>query len=328
VSIVKSNDAKAMKTFAYMIPDPRKNNTLGEDAYFVHNSWAAIADGVGGWRSHGIDPGRFSRALVEAMRKVVINLSKESHDLESSAGKGADKIARMNQVIKWGFQDVLDSQKRLWEITENAPGKSRPRQNIIQGSSTVLLYHLDTTSSSIMATNIGDCELLVLRRLNSAGDNNNNNNNNNDSMHSQASYAIVDRVHAGCFSFNMPYQIGIQIAYERIEKIDSPKVLSKKIKVQSGDIIVAGSDGLFDNVFEDEIVKYVSLHANMHLRRSENNDYSVWNRLAIDLAKLAIKYGKDRKYNSPFSIKASESGDMNLRGGKLDDTTVLISYIE
>jgi protein phosphatase PTC7 len=178
-----------------------------------------------------------------------------------------------------------------------------------------------------MATNIGDCELYVFRKMNIV-DNSDNNNNNSSTDSIAEYYSIIDRVPAGCFSFNMPYQIGIQLSRDQVERIDSPKTISKRIKVQAGDIIVAGSDGLFDNIFENEISDIVSKHANLYLRRKDNNDYSAWNGLASTLAKLAIRYGKDRKYNSPFSVKACESGDYNMRGGKLDDTTVLVSFIE
>ena len=63
---------------AHVIPHPSKANRVydlhprcgGEDSYFIdekHNS-VGVADGVGGWASHGVDPGLFSRELMVQMQ--------------------------------------------------------------------------------------------------------------------------------------------------------------------------------------------------------------------------------------------------------------------
>lgn len=45
-----------------MIPSPEKTNG-GEDAWFANNNVLIVADGVGGWSRHGVDSGKYSRAL-------------------------------------------------------------------------------------------------------------------------------------------------------------------------------------------------------------------------------------------------------------------------
>lgn len=57
-------------TRSFMIPHPDKKLKGGEDACFVskwypilNNSVLAVADGVGGWNDHGIDPAKYSRKL-------------------------------------------------------------------------------------------------------------------------------------------------------------------------------------------------------------------------------------------------------------------------
>ena len=52
-----------------MIPGPGKEGTLGEDAFFANSNIIAVADGVGGWRNHGVDPGHYSRGLCENIAK-------------------------------------------------------------------------------------------------------------------------------------------------------------------------------------------------------------------------------------------------------------------
>lgn len=49
-----------------MIPHPEKAHRGGEDAFFNSSLLLAVADGVGGWNSHGIDPSKYSRFLCEA----------------------------------------------------------------------------------------------------------------------------------------------------------------------------------------------------------------------------------------------------------------------
>lgn len=45
------------------------------------------------------------------------------------------------------------------------------------------------------------------------------------------------------------------------------------------------------------------------------------------MAKLAIQRGKDTKFESPFSKRAKEHNILH-RGGKLDDTTVIVSVVK
>ena len=46
-------------------PHPEKTHKGGEDAYFVHKNIIAVADGVGGWNDHGVDPSLYSKQLVK-----------------------------------------------------------------------------------------------------------------------------------------------------------------------------------------------------------------------------------------------------------------------
>lgn len=52
-----------------------RKDGYGEDAYFIaHNRLAdvlGVADGVGGWRDHGVDPSVFSRGLMRHCARLV-----------------------------------------------------------------------------------------------------------------------------------------------------------------------------------------------------------------------------------------------------------------
>ena len=47
-----------------IIPHDDKKHRGGEDAAAHDHQILIVADGVGGWERHGVDPGLFSRALV------------------------------------------------------------------------------------------------------------------------------------------------------------------------------------------------------------------------------------------------------------------------
>lgn len=52
-----------------MIPHPEKAAKGGEDAAYFSDKILVVADGVGGWAEQGIDPARYSRALVKAVKE-------------------------------------------------------------------------------------------------------------------------------------------------------------------------------------------------------------------------------------------------------------------
>lgn len=89
------------------------------------------------------------------------------------------------------------------------------------------------------------------------------------------------------------------------------------LQVQAGDVIVAGSDGLLDNVFNQRSGKLV-WDAKM---RGASPGVA-----AQQLATFASARAKDPVYLSPFAKSARENG-FYYQGGKVDDITVLVAYV-
>ena len=56
-----------LKSGVSMLPHPEKEHRGGEDAYFIHKGecCVGVADGVGGWAEVGVDPGLYSRELMQ-----------------------------------------------------------------------------------------------------------------------------------------------------------------------------------------------------------------------------------------------------------------------
>lgn len=87
--------------------------------------------------------------------------------------------------------------------------------------------------------------------------------------------------------------------------------------IQPGDVIIAGTDGLLDNVFNDRSAKLV------WDAKARGSTPGV---AAQQLAVLASTRALDPLYQSPFAKAAMQSGFF-YRGGKVDDITVVISYV-
>ncbi|KAE8715689.1 putative protein phosphatase 2C 80 [Hibiscus syriacus] len=90
-----------------------------------------------------------------------------------------------------------------------------------------------------------------------------------------------------------------------------------RIPVLPGDVIVAGTDGLFDNLYNNEVTAVVA-----HALRGGLSPEST----AKHIATLARERAVDKNRQSPFA-KAAQDAGFRYNGGKLDDITVVVSYI-
>ncbi|KAI9327062.1 phosphatase 2C-like domain-containing protein [Zopfochytrium polystomum] len=164
------------------------------------------------------------------------------------------------------------------------------------GSTTAMVCIL--RDDELRVCTIGDCGLLVIRD-------------------GEAIFRSEEQQH----SFNFPYQLGTGSR-------DTPgDALAYLIKVREGDLVVLGTDGIFDNVFDDEILEIVkktaasAAPALLHRPRIDPQ------RTADALLAKAREVAEDSKFgNSPFQARAIQEG-LYYQGGKLDDATVLTGLI-
>jgi len=96
--------------------------------------------------------------------------------------------------------------------------------------------------------------------------------------------------------------------------------------VKEGDIIVMGTDGLFDNMFTSEILELVKKGVG-----EDNNPKKILERLgnynlAEDIANQAKVLAHSKNRMSPFSRMAQLYG-LHYQGGKVDDITVVVSLV-
>ena len=89
------------------------------------------------------------------------------------------------------------------------------------------------------------------------------------------------------------------------------------IPVAPGDVVIAGTDGLFDNLYNNEVTAVV-----VHAMRAGLGAQVT----AQKIAALASQRAQDKNRQTPFSTAAQDAG-FRYYGGKLDDITVFVSYI-
>ena len=111
------------------------------------------------------------------------------------------------------------------------------------------------------------------------------------------------------------------MAYLVPEHGDHPRVaIEKTHQVQHNDIVIVGSDGLFDNLDANQIMEIL-------LPSIGSDDIIIKpDEIAKALAEKAWRYGHDQTYDSPFARRAKARGYYYI-GGKLDDTTVIVGQV-
>lgn len=156
-----------------------------------------------------------------------------------------------------------------------------------KGSSTACIIAL--TNQGLHAINLGDSGFIVVRD--------------------------------GCTVFRSPaQQHDFNFTYQLESGPDGDLPSSGQIftiPVAPGDVIIAGTDGLFDNLYNSEVTAIV-----VHAKREGLGPHVT----AQKIAALARQRAQDRNRQTPFSTAAQDAG-FRYYGGKLDDITVVVSYI-
>uniref|UniRef100_A0A2P2IUW2 Protein phosphatase n=1 Tax=Rhizophora mucronata TaxID=61149 RepID=A0A2P2IUW2_RHIMU len=116
----------------------------------------------------------------------------------------------------------------------------------------------------------------------------------------------------------MVHEFGFPV---HIERDDYPSKLAERymIYLDEGDIIIAATNGLFDNLYEQELCPVVSHLLQAGLRLQE---------IAELLATRAQEVGRSATVRSPFADAAQAAGYVGYTGGKLDDVAVIVSLVQ
>ena len=85
--------------------------------------------------------------------------------------------------------------------------------------------------------------------------------------------------------------------------------------MEAGDLFVLASDGLFDNLYQEDAMEIIKEHMN-----------SSEEKIADALASEAQNKSMQKRYLSPFSKEAQAQG-YHMNGGKEDDITVVVGRV-
>ena len=295
-----------ISTGVYCLPksekDPKKGKNCtplgcGEDSFCVADNEnevvLAVADGVGGWRKKGIDPSLFSQTLMQ-----------HAAEISKSPSENFKKdIDRPQTLIHDAF----------WRLVEDfKTGKKKPF-----GSSTACVVMINRETGELKFGNLGDSGFIILSPV--------------DTLEGFGSkYRIKFKSESQQHHFNCPYQLtlappnGRAIDSSDLTDTDNSTDPPRRLSVETGDIVLVMTDGVIDNLFDDELEELVSSSINIHSRKSSPSE--VPRLIAQDIAFRARTLSEDSKRESPFTIEARKN-DLHSLGGKEDDITVVAAVI-
>jgi len=188
------------------------------------------------------------------------------------------------------------------------------------GSTTVLLAALDNGTRihgklhpMIAVLSIGDCELLMLRRTQGR----------------QSPFEAVFHTEMQRFDYNSQTPLQLARVDERIDEDFDESIALEVIEKGSavhcvsayeGDLLVLGSDGVFDNLFLDEIVAI----CNDHIRPTMKPDFSpIASSILHSVAENIVLCSHMKSELVHGQYQDTPIG----KGGKVDDTSVVVAEI-
>jgi len=170
-------------------------------------------------------------------------------------------------------------------IMHQAYSKAMLEGKVPAGSATCCLGQLQP-SGLLRVVNVGDSGLLVIR-------------NGKCVFHSATQQ----------FRFNAPYQLGIPV-----ESMTSDGAV-EEVHTCAGDGIVVATDGVFDNLFDEEIAAIYE----------ENKHHSAED-IANLIQKRALAVSTDKTKETPFSLSCKKVR-YKWSGGKGDDISVVVGKV-
>lgn len=287
------------------------NRNAGDDA-FVDAQWisgpfagaaiAGVCDGVGGWKKYNLDAGALSRALCSDMQ------------YEFQAEENSKSLPDPQKLLQDSFYKLEKSGDKF------------------AGGTTACIGIFDPTGPKMKVVNIGDSGFMVLRGgrilVNSDRDS-------VGMVPKQLSipplFLVKDRQEV-----YEKYHVDLNLKTAKrpawMQTVPEDAVLYY-VELQHGDVIIFGSDGLFDNLYPNSILKAVSnklielegwSDASGEFASADNVQGAA--EIADMLVGKAYYHSLDPNYPSPFATRSFVEGHL-FPGGKPDDITAVVSIV-
>lgn len=264
-----------------------------------------VADGVGGWGELGIDAGEYARSLMSNCRDAAVAATAEAKKARKSKSKAA-------KTKEGGAKE-----EKLF-VDPKAVLTAAHSRTTAQGSATACVLSLDPRTGQLAAANLGDSGFVIVGGGGGGSGNGNGGGNGgnggNGSNGSEVAGRVAFKSPQQQHGFNFPFQLGAAGSAS-----DSPADAEEfLLPTRPGDLVVVGTDGLFDNVFADEVARLASLSR----ARGDGPREA-----AEVVAAFARRRAADTEAATPFAVAAQAMG-YNYRGGKMDDITVVVGFVE
>jgi serine/threonine protein phosphatase PrpC len=179
----------------------------------------------------------------------------------------------------------------------------RTKRFIRFGSCTVVSLSLNIKTLHLNSYVLGDSGFMIIRN-------------------NRIVYRSKDLLHG----FNFPYQLAFMN-----EHSNSPNDgFIRPFKLRVNDVIIMGSDGLFDNLFDEAILYYVKSEVKYLSSRIQKGYSETARKIAKHLTITAKRIGEIvNDVSTPFSEEVNSLQILNYKvfNGKNDDTTVLAIII-
>jgi protein phosphatase PTC7 len=187
----------------------------------------------------------------------------------------------------------------------------------VAGGSTALLGRLSVTGV-LTLLNLGDSGVLILRPSQRLAQG-------RGVPYPRVIFKSSHQTH----HFNCPYQLGSEDPH-----VEAPDIL--QVHLRPGDIIVACTDGVFDNLFDHQVQTIVSRWSCRWKCKDWREGAQFVPVPQAELQGLATRIAEEAHFVgqqedledivTPFVLAAHSEG-LAFRGGKLDDTTVVLGLV-
>merc|ERR1719498_777550 len=248
----------------------------------------AVADGVSQIEDFGIDASELPNELLKSLESLALAQLLVGHETEEYAGPISLMREAYESTVSMGSTTVLSA---IMDNSTKIHGKLHPM---------------------IAVCSIGDCEILILRR-------------GQDGRLMPVFHTEMQRIDGNAQS---PLQLArvdetvdpdfdASIAIEVIERGSAVHCVS----AFEGDIVVAGSDGVFDNLFADEIL--ATCEEMLPPSAPGTKFRPVDRHLLGEIAKQLVLESHAKTQPLDGQYRQSPIGP----GGKIDDTSCLVGQV-